>query len=187
MRVIKTIALATIAMTSICRSQTMMKQIVTAHLHVKKLKHSIVELLNKQSPLTLKDHIRKLERLIDDLDLLIKDAAAIYQRTSENKFTLFIRILKIFKKNAIVLRDTLKKKYFFFLTFAMALRSEFNKINTPKYKENLIRKIESFKEKLNIHEKKELEKLIKTLESIQELVPTSKLRILAILRAVYNR
>jgi len=179
--------LAAACIISMSKAYAMTNHIITAHRYVDSLKENIKEILDKKSKLTLKDIILRLEDLNIKINRLIKDITKQYDHDRDKKCASFLRILKTLKLQVTETIRVLRKKYFLFLTFALAIRNLFNKLNTKEYKEKMRKRLNSLNDKLDISEKKELKGLIKTLDSIHSLVPESKLKILAILKAIYYK
>jgi len=165
----------------------MINHIIEAHELIKLLRSNIESVFNKNNRSTIKKHVRDLTRLIDSIDKLAKKAAISYNETQKVKFLSLQRLLNSLKKDAITIRDTLNKKYFFFATFLLSCRSVFNKMNSATYKINLKRRLDNLREKLDPAEKKELLALIMTINKLSESIPKSKMYLISVLRRLYNR
>jgi len=187
MRLIKSVIMSTLCMMAMSRPNDVSNHIEYAHNHIKTLKDHIEELFNKKSTVTIKDLIQRIDILIDRIDILIKDAAQKYHKTQMEKYTAMLRVLKFLKKEAFEVRRVLEKKYYFFLTFAHALKKLFDKLNTASYRNAMMKRFKRLRSHLCIEEQKELDELIKTLGSIKDIVPNSKIKTFIVLRALYKR
>jgi len=179
--------MSTLCMMAMSRPNDMSNHIEYAHNHIKTLKEDIEELFEKDSKLTIKDIIQRLDQLIDRMDILIKDAVDKYKETQMEKYTSMLTVLKFMKKEALEVRKVLEVKYYFFISFALALKKLFDKINTAAYRNAMMKRFKRLRCHLCKEEQAELDELVNTLGSIKDLMPKSKIRTIAVLRGLYKR
>jgi len=187
MKITRLVLAVSVLIPTLMGATVMRDHIEAAKFQLKDIKRALIDFVDKQSDLTLQEHVQVFDYMIDKLDELIGEVKTSYDETHEKKYHSFLKILHILRKDAESIYQVISKKYFFFWTFVFALKRTFDKFKDESYRADLYRRLESLRGKLDEDEVDELDDIIGILHSIPEIAPHSKRETISILRAVWNR